>query len=131
MTPRIHALNWFELHVTDFDRAKRFYEAILNTTLHEVPAAAAATPRDWTRMAVFPYDAEKGVGGSITHVPHIPPGPGGTVVYLNVHGDLDAVIARIPAAGGAIVKPKTSIGPHGFIGLFRDTEGNVVGLHSS
>jgi predicted enzyme related to lactoylglutathione lyase len=29
-----------------------------------------------------------------------------------------------------VVQPKTDIGPPGFIALVRDTEGNVVGLHS-
>ena len=33
-------------------------------------------------------------------------------------------------AGGKVVMPKTDIGPPGFIALVRDTEGNVVGLHS-
>jgi predicted enzyme related to lactoylglutathione lyase len=40
------------------------------------------------------------------------------------------VLQRIPKAGGTVVKPKFSIGQHGFIALFKDTEGNVVGLHS-
>jgi len=29
-----------------------------------------------------------------------------------------------------VVQPKTDIGPPGFIALVRDTEGNIVGLHS-
>jgi predicted enzyme related to lactoylglutathione lyase len=57
-------------------------------------------------------------------------GAGGTVVYLNVEGDLDGVLARAAANGGEIIKPRLAIGPHGFIGLIKDTEGNVVGLHS-
>ena len=28
-----HALNWFEIPVTDFDRAKTFYETVLGTTV--------------------------------------------------------------------------------------------------
>ena len=81
-------------------------------------------------MAMFPFDMAKGVGGSITKMKDIAPGAGGTIVYLNVEGDLDGVLRRIPAAGGAVVKPKFSIGEHGFIALFKDTEGNCVGLHS-
>ena len=60
----------------------------------------------------------------------ISPGPGGALVYLNVDGDLDGVLKRIPSAGGAVIKPRTSIGEHGFIAIFKDTEGNSVGLHS-
>jgi predicted enzyme related to lactoylglutathione lyase len=58
------------------------------------------------------------------------PGAGGVTVYLNVEGDLDGVLSRIPAAGGEIIRPKMPIPPHGFIAIFGDTEGNHVGLHS-
>ena len=122
MTTRKDALNWFELHVADFDRAKRFYETILQTQLQEVKCES--------RMGIFPYENGKGVGGAITQMAGFSPGAGGTVIYLNVEGDLDGVIQRIPAAGGAVVKPKFSIGEHGFIALLKDTEGNIVGLHS-
>ena len=131
MTTKKDALNWFELYVTDFDRAKRFYEAILKTPLQEVPMAGCESgQKDGCRMAVFPYENMKGVGGSITKMKDIAPGAGGTIVYLNVEGDLDGVIKRIPTAGGTVVKPRTSIGEHGFIAIFKDTEGNCVGLHS-
>jgi predicted enzyme related to lactoylglutathione lyase len=29
-----------------------------------------------------------------------------------------------------VIKPKMSIGEHGFIALVMDTEGNTIGLHS-
>ena len=38
--------------------------------------------------------------------------------------------SRVEAAGGKIMKPKMPIGPHGFIALVFDTEGNLFGLHS-
>ncbi len=58
------------------------------------------------------------------------PGKGGTMVYPNVEGDLDGVLARIPAAGGTVIQEGMAIPPHGFIGIIGDTEGNQVGLHS-
>ncbi len=131
MTTRQNALNWFELYVSDFERAKRFYETILNAPLQEVPTdTCESVYRDWSRMAVFPYDNMKGVGGSLTQMKNVAPGAGGTIVYLNVEADLDGVLHRIPAAGGTVLKPRTSIGEHGFIAIFKDTEGNCVGLHS-
>jgi uncharacterized protein len=126
MTTKKDALNWFELYVTDFGRAKRFYEAILKAPLQEVPTTSAEP----CQMGIFPYDNATGVGGSITKRPEVSPGTGGTIVYLNVEGDLDGVLKRIPTAGGSVLKPRTSIGEHGFIALFKDTEGNCVGLHS-
>jgi predicted enzyme related to lactoylglutathione lyase len=118
-----NALNWFEINVTDMARAKKFYETILQTQMPEVTAGPSP-------MAMFPFEMGKGVGGSLTQMDAVPPGPGGTLVYLNVEGDLDGVIARIPAAGGVILRPRLAIGEHGFISVFKDTEGNVVGLHS-
>jgi hypothetical protein len=123
MTTKQDALNWFEIYVTDFDRAKRFYEAILQTPLVDAPC-------DGGRMGIFPHDQKGGVGGSITHRPELIAGPGGTLVYLNVEGDLDGVIGRVAKAGGAVLKGRTSIGEHGFIGIIKDIEGNLVGLHS-
>ena len=118
-----NALNWFEIYVSDFARAKTFYEAILNTSLID-------PGKEGCQMGMFPHNMEAGAGGSITEMEGFKPGPGGTVVYLNVEGDLDGVISRIPDAGGKIVKDKFAIPPHGYIALFSDTEGNIVGLHS-
>jgi hypothetical protein len=123
MTAKSDALNWFELYVADFDRAKKFYETILQAPLQEGPGGPC-------RMAMFPFDMANGVGGSITKMDGAKPGAGGTIVYLNAEGDLDGVLKRIPTAGGTVVKPRTAIGEHGFIGLFKDSEGNFVGLHS-
>jgi hypothetical protein len=33
-------------------------------------------------------------------------------------------------SGGAVLDPRTPIGPDGFVAQFRDNEGNRVGLHS-
>lgn len=121
---RKDAVNWFELYVNDFDRAKRFYETVLQSPMQE----SATGP---CRMAMFPFDMLNGVGGSISKMDGLSAGQGGTLVYLNVEGDLDGVLNRIASAGGAVLKPRTSIGEHGFIAVVKDTEGNSVGLHSS
>jgi len=121
--PKKDAVNWFEIHVTDFDRAKRFYEKVMQSSLEDCSMENC-------RMAMFPFDNANGVGGAITKMENVAPGQGGTMVYLNVEGDLDGVLNRIPPAGGSLLKPRTSIGEHGFIAIFKDTEGNPVGLHS-
>src|SRR5262245_29303182 len=131
MTTTTKALHWFELHVSDFGRARRFYETILKTPLQDSqPADCKEGPKNDCQMAMFPFEMQKGVGGSITKMNGVAPGAGGTIVYLNVEGDLDGVLQRIPKAGGSVVEPKFSLGQHGFIALFQDTEGNCVGLHS-
>jgi predicted enzyme related to lactoylglutathione lyase len=120
---RKDAVNWFELYVNDFERAKHFYETVLQNSLQTFDM-------ENSRMAMFPHEQANGVGGSITKMNGLSPGQGGTLVYLNVEGDLDGVLQRIPTAGGSVLKPRTSIGQHGFIAVFKDTEGNSVGLHS-
>ncbi|MCI0534585.1 MAG: VOC family protein [Verrucomicrobiales bacterium] len=122
-TTRKDAVNWFELQVSDFDRAKRFYEASLQTSLEE-------TQMESCRMGVFPWDCANGVSGCIVQMNGGVPGQGGTMVYLNAEGDLDGVLKRVSPAGGSVIKPRTAIGQHGFIAVVKDTEGNVVGLHS-
>src|SRR6186713_1742100 len=118
-----NALNWFEIFTADLKKATAFYEKILNKKL--TPGSM-----EGCNMAMFPCDYDKGVGGALTQMEGCKPGPGGTLVYLNVEGDLDGVLSRIPAAGGKVIKQRMDIAPHGFIGIFSDAEGNVVGLHS-
>ncbi len=119
----MNAINWFELFVSDFERARRFYEQALATTLEVIDGMGG-------RMAMFPHAPDSGVGGCLSDAAEQRPGDGGTRVYLNVEGQLDAVLGRVPAAGGQILQSKTSIAPHGFIAMVKDSEGNAVGLHS-
>ncbi len=119
----MNAINWFELFVSDFERARRFYEQALATPLETMDAMGG-------RMAMSPCDPESGVGGCLSDSTEQQPGAGGTRVYLNVEGQLDAVLDRVPAAGGEIIQNRMSIAPHGFIAVIKDSEGNVVGLHS-
>jgi predicted enzyme related to lactoylglutathione lyase len=50
---------------------------------------------------------------------------------LNADGAIDAMLERIVAAGGEIITPATPIPPTGQIAVFRDSEGNRIGLHQS
>lgn len=118
-----NAVNWFELFTSDFNRARRFYEATLQTKLQDAQMEGG-------QMGIFEFDNMNGIGGSITKMDGCNPGPGGTIVYLNVEGDLDGVLRRAEQNGGSVIKPRMSIGEHGFIGIIKDTEGNIVGLHS-
>ncbi|MEQ9825151.1 MAG: VOC family protein [Puniceicoccaceae bacterium] len=121
---KLNAINWFEIYVSDFDRARAFYEKVLNCELQVMQG-------NGPKMGMFPCDMEKGVGGCISAMEQCAsPGPGGTLVYLNVDGELDAVISRVGQAGGSIVLERMAIPPHGFIAIIEDSEGNRVGLHS-
>ena len=119
----MNAINWFEIFVSNFDRAREFYEKSLDTHLELVTGQGEP-------MGIFPHDPNSGVGGCLTASKQPVQVGTGTRVYLNVEGKLDAVIARVPGNKGKVVQGRTSIAPHGFIALIEDTEGNLVGLHS-
>lgn len=119
-----NALNWFEIPVKDFNRAKTFYESILGNTMQpmEMPGM---------KSAFFPADLENGIGGCIIEGEGYEPSKEGSLVYLNGGDDLAGTLEKVEPAGGKILVPKTGIGPNGFYAHFEDTEGNKVALHSS
>ena len=121
-----HAINWFELPVLDFDRAKRFYETIFDYQMPENQMGPA-------RMGFLLYDFQNGGrGGAIVHNPELyTPSTNGTLVYLNCDPDLSLVSSKVVSAGGKILQEKTQVGPNlGYWALRVDTEGNRVALHS-
>jgi len=121
-----HAINWFELPVNDFDRAKKFYESIFDYQMPENTMGPA-------RMGFLLYDFQNGGrGGAIVHNPSFyTPSANGTLVYLNCDPDLQPVLSRVPGAGGKVLLEKTDIGGGlGFMAHILDSEGNRVALHS-
>jgi len=119
-----NAIHWFDLPATDIERAVNFYNIILQVNMVSQDGMGGKT-------AFFPYDAPLGVGGAITTGDwYKPSDTAGPLIYLNAGGDLDPILARVEGAGGKVIVPKTSIGEHGAIAVFLDTEGNRVGLHS-
>lgn len=120
----MNAINWFEIPAANFDRAVQFYETILATPLN----ADSSFPD--IRMAIFPYQ-QPGVGGCIFEHPEARPHADGVRIYLNGGDNLGPILDRVVAAGGQIVMPKTLLREDiGYIGMFSDTEGNIIGLHS-
>lgn len=120
----MNAVNWFEIPVAKFERALAFYEQILATRL---PLDASFPGM---RMAMLPYQ-EPGVGGCLLEFAQAKPHADGVRIYLNGGDDLGLVLDRVTAAGGQVVMPKTWLRDDiGYIGLFSDSEGNVIGLHS-
>lgn len=119
------AIHWFEIPVNEFERAKTFYETILQISM---PIMDMGDPG--MQMAVFAVSIPH-IDGCIIKSDFHTPSSTGTCVYLNGEPDLQLVLDRVEAAGGKIVMPKEQISPeYGFMGMFEDTEGNKVGLHS-
>lgn len=50
------------------------------------------------------------------------------VAVVHVEEELDAVLTRVAAGGGSVERPAHDVGGHGRFALFRDSEGNLLGL---
>ncbi len=114
---------WFEIYVQDMERAKRFYETVLEVQLQKLESPGM-------EMWAFPMlmDAP-GASGSLVKMEGVPSGGNSTLVYFTC-ADCAVEAARVAAAGGRVQREKMSIGEYGFIALAVDTEGNMFGLHS-
>lgn len=117
-------VNWFEIYVSDMERAKAFYQSVCAIELMNLPSP------DEGEMWVFPMEeGAAGSAGALVKHPQGNPGMGGTMVYISCE-DCATEAGRIAENGGTLTQEKTSIGEFGYIAMFEDTEGNAVGLHS-
>lgn len=119
---------WFEIYVSDMERAKAFYETVLAVKLIAMDAPTMEGPP--MRMEFFPGQPDRaGACGALVKMEGVPVGGGSTLVYFACE-DCAVEAGRAAAAGGKLFKPKMSISPYGFFALVTDTEGNMIGLHS-
>lgn len=118
-----NAINWFEIPVKNFERAKKFYEQLMGAEIQVMPHPAY-------KYGILPGDMENGVSGGIVEGEGFVPSATGTLIYLNGGEDLSVPLSKVEKAGGKILLPKTSIGANGFMAHLLDTEGNKIALHS-
>lgn len=123
-------LTWFEIPVSDTQRAKTFYETIL-----DIEMATRTFPDTGEELTFFPYNpnivqATSGrVTGVLSKTARNRPSAQGTLVYINASPQIQTVLDKVEQAGGEVIMPKTAMNA-GFIAIIRDTEGNSVGLHA-
>ena len=121
-----NAISWFEIPVRDFNRAKGFYEEVLQIEMHHMEMKESNS-----HWGIFPFDHESGgIGGGIVKGPGYEVSQKGVLLYLNGGDDLSSPLSRVEKAGGKIILGKTSLGGNGFMAQFIDTEGNKIALHS-
>lgn len=123
------ALHWFEIPVTDINRAAGFYSKILDTHIQVVDMQEIMG----SMLGMIPN--RDGVGGALVQNSQngYKPATDGTLVYLVVDGDLTKTVEKVQPNGGNILVPKTPLGEAaggGYIAWITDTEGNKVGLFS-
>jgi len=121
-----NAIGWFDILVSDMDRAETFYRTVLEREFENI-----SDPTDTSvTMKGFITDMEHyGAGGALVKRKGAEPASGGTIVYFGVE-DCAIEESRVASAGGTVINPKMSIGKYGFVSVCRDTEGNFFGLSS-
>ena len=113
---------WFDIAVSDLQRAKAFYSKVFDIEMIE-------NEMEPNKMAMFPFEPSI-ASGCLVQGPDYKPSAEGAMVYLNGGDDLSAPLSRVEQAGGTALLDKMSIGEYGFIAYFLDTEGNKVALRS-
>ncbi|MGB5483230.1 VOC family protein [Parasphingorhabdus sp.] len=111
-------LVWVEIPATDLNRAKDFYEAVLETSLVEDnngPQTMQMIPSSDGAMCGHLYEGKPATAGD------------GVTAHLSAPGQLVDAMDRIKASGGEVVSETISI-PSGAFFYARDTEGNSLGI---
>ncbi|KML43600.1 VOC family protein [Cytobacillus firmus] len=118
----------FEVHVDDMERAKKFYGEVFGWSF-----------QDWSEYAGMPYygavtgnDEEPGINGALMQRQGLPPGDNqainGYACTIGVE-DYDAAEGRILENGGTVALPKYALPGMAWQGYYKDTEGNIFGIH--
>ncbi|WP_420575454.1 VOC family protein [Ekhidna sp.] len=117
--------NWFELPVNDMDRAKKFYASIFDINMGDDFAMGTSV------MSFFPFETDQsGATGTLIKQETYIPSHEGALIYFSVK-EINDVLPRISSNGGKVLNEKMSIGEHGFVAHFEDSEGNRVAFHQS
>ena len=114
-----HAVVWFDLPVTDLDRAARFYSGVLGRSIKN----------EFPDVAVLAHGDHEVAGCLLRKEGHLP-SDAGPLLYFSVSGRLDEAVRLVPELGGKILEPQHAIGPFGYRAIVLDSEGNRIALHS-
>ena len=124
MPSHANPVNWFEIPVNDMAKAKAFYQSVLGVDIVEKEMGPKL-------MGWFPMEmGAAGAAGTLIKDDGYTPSHDGSLVYIHVD-KIDPTLEAINGAGGKTLVPRMSIGEHGFIAHFEDTEGNRVAPYES
>lgn len=119
-------VGWFEIYVSNMERAKAFYQAVLKVELNSLSDPTDSNVEMWA----FPSDMDTyGASGTLVKMKGFESGKNSVLVYFSCE-DCAVEASRVEKAGGELQQPKFAIGEYGFCALAVDTEGNMFGLHS-
>jgi uncharacterized protein len=114
---------YFEIPVTDIDRAIKFYKAVFNFNFDKENI-------DDNEMALFPFvDEYSGISGALAKGEIYKPTKDGIVIYFKTE-NIDETLKLAILNYGKILYPKTDNGT-AFVAEFEDTEGNRIALNQT
>lgn len=116
MMTQPNAPAWFDISTPDAGRAREFYGMVFGWTAH------AANPDYSLLMNGSEQGPIGGMGQSGPQSPYT-----GLVLYIGVD-DVDAALERAETAGASRTLLPVSVPGQGRIAVFRDPDGNHVGL---
>jgi predicted enzyme related to lactoylglutathione lyase len=126
-TKEKNPFTWIEIYVDDMSRARKFYEAVLNIKMTELPMPKGV---DDLQMLSFPSaENEINISGALVKMKSVRQVGISTVPYFACD-DCLVEEGRVEKSGGKVLRTKMSLGDYGFCTIVMDTEGNTIGLHS-
>ena len=113
---------WMDIPVADLDRAKQFYESVMNIQVFT---------EEFGDVKFCVLDHENGNGGCLVINEKEISSDSGILVYMNVDGRIHDAVSKVEQNGGKIIEPAKIMGPHGVRAVVLDSEGNRIALHST
>jgi predicted enzyme related to lactoylglutathione lyase len=116
----MNPVTYFEIPVTDLDRATRFYEAVFECKLERKTI-------DGHPMALFPFaDGQPGASGALAQGDVYKPTHSGAILYFQTPNAAET-LKRANAQGARTLFPVTDVGV-AIVAEFEDSEGNRIAL---
>ena len=125
-----HRIVHFEIHAANVERAKKFYQDVFGWQFPQW----MEEPAYWGVMTAEEGSAEPGINGGMLIRRGSPPVDGAPVnayVCTVQVDDFDEIHDRVLAAGGTVAVPKHAIPGMAWQGYYKDTEGNIFGVHQA
>ena len=112
-------ITWFEIPVNSMARAITFYEQLFETKI---------LLQD---LGDFKLAIIKGQMGCLVQHKAYKPSHEGVLIYISTPLPINDLLAKAEMLGGKVLRPSALISEDfGYTGIFEDSEGNRVGLHS-
>jgi len=113
-----HKIVHVELSAKDRKALSKFYAGVFNWEIEHMD-----------EMNYTTFKAGDGVAGGFNPVNE--QNPAGTVTIYIYTDDVTASLNDVQKAGGTIIMPEGDIPNYGRFGMFRDPQGNMIGLFKS